>query len=387
MVEPLEGLKVAVLLERGMNEIEFHHNRLRLREAGAEVVVVGNHALDYAGEDHAHLRADVTVDQVDAADFDGVVIPGGLAPEKLRQNPRVVRFVRDLYDRGKICAGICHGQQVFISAGILKGRRAVAAWSMVDDLIYTGATHVAEARAVRDGTLVTARFPHDLPLFCRLVLEAFAETEERSLPPGYGGRLRGRRFGIVTDAATNATQFFYALYRIQEEGGIASLLGRKAGDTVRLGSPTWEWGEHGPTVTIDLALEDLGAVDSDDFPYEEALLAVRGAQLDGLIVPGGLATWMIRGHPGLKKLVQEMHAAGKPIAPIERGAKVLLSAGILTGQTVTSSAEVRDDLIAAGLCYRDEPIIRDGHLLFCRDTEDLPEWGRAWMKLWQHTSH
>jgi len=382
----LEGLKVAVLLESGVNEIEFHHNRLRLREAGAEVVVVGNAGLDYTGEDHVRLRADVTIGQVDAADFDGVVIPGGLAPEKLRQNPRVVRFVRDLYDRGKVCAAICHGQQVFISARMLKGRRAVAAWSMVDDLIHTGAEHVAEARAVRDGMLVTARFPYDLPQFCRLVLEAFADTEGRPLPPGYGERLRGRRFGIVADAAANGTQIFYALYRIEEEGGAALLLGRKAGACVRLGSPTWEWGERGPTVTVDLALEDLGAVDSHDFPYEEALRAVRASQLDGLIVPGGLATWMIRGHPGLRKLIREMDSAGKPIAAIGRGPKVLLSAGILASQTVTCGAEMRDDLVAAGLCYRDEPVVRDGHLLFCRGTKDLPGWGRAWIKMFENPS-
>jgi len=375
-----------VLLERGVNETEFHHNRLRLREAGAEVVVVGNTRLDYTGEEHGDLRADVTIDQVDAADFDGVVIPGGLAPEKLRQNPRVLRFVRDLYDRGKVCAAICHGQQVFISAGMLKGRRAVAAWSMVDDLIYTGAEHIADARAVRDGTLVTARFPHDLPQFCQRTLEAFAETEERPLPPGYGERLRGQRFGIVADAATNGTQLFYALYRIEEEGGTALLLGRKAGDVVRLGSPTWEWGERGSTVTIDRALEDMGAVDSHDFPYEEALRAVRASQLDGLIIPGGLATWMLRGHPGLQKLIQEMDAAGKPIAAIERGPKMLLSAGILAGRTVTCSAEMRDDLIAAGVLYRDESVVRDGHLLSCQGTEDMPAWGRAWIKMWDGSS-
>jgi protease I len=379
----LEGLKVAVLLERGVNETEFNCSRLRLREAGADVVVVGNARLDYTGETHAHLRADATIDQVDAADFDGVVIPGGLAPEKLRQNPRVVQFVRDLYDRGQVCAAICHGQQVFISAGMLRGRRAVAAWSMVDDLIYTGAQHVPEARAVRDETLVTARFPHDLPQFCRLVLEAFAQVEGRPLPPRFGERLRARRCGIVAEPATDATQLFYTRYRIEEEGGAAPVLSRRSGDVVPLGTPTWEWGEHGVTVTVDQALEDLGAVDSHDFPYEEALRAVGAAQLDGLIVPGGLGTWMIRGHPGLKKLIRQMHASGKPISAIGRGPKVLLSAGILADQNVTCSAETRDDLIAAGLDYLDEPVVRHGPLLFCRGTEDLPHWGRAWMEMWE----
>jgi protease I len=110
---------------------------------------------------------------------------------------------------------------------------------------------------------------------------------------------------------------------------------------------------------------------------------VEAAQFDGLIIPGGLGTWLIRGHRGLQKLVREMDVAHKPIAAIERGPKVLLSAGILTGRTVTCSGEMRDDLIAAGLSYCDEPIVRDEYLLFCQGTEALPEWGRAWIEMWE----
>jgi protease I len=383
MSNQLEGLRVAVLLERGVNETEFHYSRLRVREAGAEVVVVGNKQLEYLGENHGRTQADLTIDQADAAEFDGVVIPGGLAPEKLRQNRTVVSFVRELYDRGKVCAAICHGQQVLISAGLLEGRKAVAAWSMVDDLIYAGATHDPEARGVRDGRLVTGRFPFDLPVFCRLVLEAFAAVENRPVPDGYGERLRDKTIGIVVDDATNDMQTFYPQYRIQEERGTALLLGRQERATVRLGNPTWEWADYGGhTATVDRSLEDAGAVTSHDFPYEEKLQAVRASQLDGLIVPGGLGTWMVRGHPGLKKLIQEMDAAKKPIAAIERGPKILLSVGILSGRTVTCCAEMRDDLIAAGLDYQDEPIIRDGNLLTCQGTEDLPTWGRVWMEYW-----
>jgi protease I len=255
---------------------------------------------------------------------------------------------------------------------------------MVDDLIYTGAEHIAEARAVRDGTLVTARFPHDLPKFCPLVLEAFAEVENRPLPDGYGERLQGKAFGIVVDDATSDMQVFYPQYRLEEDGGTALLLGRKEGSTVRLSNPSWEWADYGGhTARVDRALEDAGAVDSHDFPYEETLRAVRSSELDGLIVPGGLGTWMVRGHPGLKKLIQEMNAAKKPITAIERGPKILLSAGILAGRTVTCSPEMRDDLLAAEIDYRDEPVIRDGNLLYCQGTEDLPEWGRAWITMWE----
>ena len=91
---------------------------------------------------------------------------------------------------------------------------------------------------------------------------------------------------------------------------------------------------------------------------------------------------MVRGHPGLKKLIQELDAAKKPIAAIERGPKILLSAGILSDRTVTCSAEMRDDLVAAGIDVRDEPIVQDGNLLTCQGTEDLPAWGRVWMEDW-----
>ena len=108
---------------------------------------------------------------------------------------------------------------VLISAGLLEGRKAVAAWSMVDDLIYAGATHDPEARGIRDGRLATGRFPFDLPVFCSLVLEAFAAVENRPVPDGYGERLRGKTIGIVVDEATNGMQTFYPQYRIQEEMG------------------------------------------------------------------------------------------------------------------------------------------------------------------------
>ena len=373
MAEEMEGMRIAILLERGINEIEFHYSRLRMREAGADVVVIGNRDLEYTGEAHGRITADTTIDQVSEAGFDGVVIPGGLAPEKLRQNPKVVSFVRNLWDDGNVCAAICHGQQVLISAGILKNRKAVAAWSMVDDLIYTGAKHVPEARAIRDGRLVTARFPGDLPEFFILVLETFAEAANRPLRAGGGAVFRGKNFGIVVDEATSDIQAVYPQYRIREEGGTSLFIGRREGDTVRLGNPTWEWGDTGGhTVSVDKALVDPGAVDSDDAPYEQALQAIHASRLDGLIVPGGLGTWMVRGHAGLKKLIRDMNDARKPIVSIERGPKILLSAGILGDRTVTCGAEMRDDLVAAGIRYRDEPIVRDGNLLSCRGTDDLP---------------
>ena len=379
----LEGLRVAVLLERGADEIGFHHCRLRMREAGAEVVV-GNQQLEYAGENHGWARADGTINRVDAGNLNGVLIPGGLAPEKVRQNPQVIAFVRQLYQRSKVCTAICHGQQVLISAGLLRGRTAVAAWSRIDDLVHTGVVHDRGACAVRDDTLVTALFPVDLPKFCPLLLEAFSDVEGRPLPGGTGHRLRAKAIVIVVDDATSDMQVFCSRYRIQEKGGTALLLGCQKGMTVRLGNPPWEWADHGGhTALVDRALPDTGAADSHDFSYEEELRAVRASPLDGLVVPGGLGTWMVRGHPGLKRLIQELAAVKKPIAAMERGPKILLSAGGPPGRSLICSPEMRDDLVAAGIDYRDQRLVRDGNPLTCQGTEDLPLWGRAWMELWK----
>ena len=378
---PLRGLRVGVFLEDGVNEVECHYNRLRLKEGGAEVVVIGNNKLDYTGELFESLSADTKIDDVNSIDFDGVIIPGGLAPEKLRLNPKVVNFVRDIYDRGKVCAAICHGQQVFISAGMLKGKRAVAAWSMVDDLVYSGAKHVSDARAVRDGNIVTGRFIHDLPEFYSLVLKAFSEIEHCDLPEKYGSRLDGKKFGILADDAAYDMHIFYTRGRIQEESGEVIIMGRKEGTVVHLGNDTWEWGDHGYTIKVDRSLLNKGAVDSHDFPYEDELRAIKPSEIDGLIIPGGLATWMVRGHPGLKDLIKEMDSSGKHITTIGRGPKILLSAGILGGRVVTCHPKMRDDLVAAGIKCMDEPVVVDKNILSCRCTEDLPEWGKTFMEV------
>jgi len=368
----LSGLRIAVLLEQGTNPLEYHYCRLRLVEAGAEVTVVGNERLVYDLEDHSTARADAVISDVRSVSFDGVVIPGGLGPEKLRRNPAIVGLVRDCHERGRVCAGICHGQQVMISAGFMSGRRATSAWSMLDDLRAVGAKCDPVERAVRDENVITAIFPTDLPSFWQFVLQAFAEIEHRELPPGYPDRLRGKRLAIVIDGASDSVQTSYLSYRVEEEGGHAVLVGRKAGDTLSLAAPPWEWGEHGVRMTTSAALPNLRVVGSCDDEAEVNSHAVAADELDGILLPGGLGTWMIRGHPGLHQLVREMLAAGKPVGAIGRGPKILLSAGVLEERTVTSAPQMRDDLCYAGINVDDAPLVRDGNLLTARDTEQLP---------------
>jgi putative intracellular protease/amidase len=317
----------------------------------------------------------VTIDQVIGHPFDAVVIPGGLGPEKLRQHPAVIDLVKACHRQGRLCAAICHGQLVLISAGLMRGVRATAAWSMMDDLRMAGAIVPEGVRAVRDGQIVTAIFPRDLPEFFRLILAALVDLAGRKLPAGYPDRLAGQTWGIVIDDASDATQVDYLRLRVQEEGGTALLLGRRVGQEIKLSSPAWEWGDLGWRTRVERALPNTGAISSCDTEAELNSQAITAEQLAGLLLPGGLATWMIRGHAGLKQLIQAMNAAGKPIGAIERGPKLLFMTGVLDGRTITCAPQMRDDIIQAVIPveYRDAPVVQAGNLLTGRGTEDLPQ--------------
>ena len=171
----LEGKRVAVLAENSYQELELWYPLLRLREAGAEALVVGTGSADtYTSKLGYPVQVDVEADQVSAADLDAVVVPGGYAPDLMRRYPAMVDLVREAFEQGKIVAAICHAGWMLVSAGVLPGRKATCFFSIKDDMINAGATYV-DAEVVRDGNLITSRVPSDLPAFCRAIVAALSE--------------------------------------------------------------------------------------------------------------------------------------------------------------------------------------------------------------------
>ena len=168
----LKGKKVAILVEDMFNVFEFWYPYYRLQEAGAEVVVVGSGAAErFEGKPCTEVKADVSADQVSAADFDGVVIPGGYAPDRMRRFWPMVKLFRELDAAGKVVAAICHAGWMLASAEILQGRTATSFFAIKDDLVHAGANWV-DQEVVVDGKLITSRTPDDLPAFMRAVIEA-----------------------------------------------------------------------------------------------------------------------------------------------------------------------------------------------------------------------
>ena len=168
---PLIGKRILVLVGDIYEDLELWYPRLRLIEAGAEVVVAGPEAgFVYQGKNGYPCRSDVAIESCKAGDFDGLVVPGGFMPDKLRRDPSVLGLVRDFTDQGKLVAAICHGGWIPISAGVYKGVRVTGSLGIKDDLINAGAIW-EDSPVVVDRNFVSSRKPDDLPDFLIGILE------------------------------------------------------------------------------------------------------------------------------------------------------------------------------------------------------------------------
>ncbi len=170
----LLGKKVVILVERDYQDLEVWYPLLRLKEEGAEVVLVGSgSSRHYTGKYGYPIEANAEAGQVKAEEFDAVIIPGGWAPDYLRRYPAVVALVKKAFEKGKVIASICHGGSLLVSAGIVKGKRLTSFMAIKDDLVAAGA-HFVDEEVVRDGNLITSRKPEDLPAFCREIIAALS---------------------------------------------------------------------------------------------------------------------------------------------------------------------------------------------------------------------
>ena len=168
----LTGKRVAILAENNYQDLELWYPLLRLREAGAEVTVIGTGSAEaYTSKYGYPVTVDAAADEVEAAGFDAIIVPGGYAPDLLRRYEAVLKLVREAHQQGKVIAAICHAGWVLISAGILKGRKVTCVSAIKDDVINAGATYI-DQEVVQDGNIITSRVPTDLPAFCRTIIAA-----------------------------------------------------------------------------------------------------------------------------------------------------------------------------------------------------------------------
>lgn len=170
--------KVAVLVEDNYQVLEVWYPYLRLREDGIETLLVGTgRKKEYKSKEGYPAVEQLPIEKARVADFSGVVIPGGYAPDILRRYKEVNNFVREMYKKNKLVAAICHGGWVLVSAGIVKGKKVTGFYAIKDDLVNAGGKFI-DKEVVVDGNLITSRKPFDLPAFCREILRKIKKSEE-----------------------------------------------------------------------------------------------------------------------------------------------------------------------------------------------------------------
>ncbi len=171
----LKGKRVAILAENLYQEMELWVPYYRLKEEGAEVHVVGSGgAKGYTSKHGYPVSVDVQAEQVNAVEYDAVVIPGGFAPDLMRRSPAMVKLVRDAFRRGQGRGG---DLPCGLDAGVGRHSQGQARDELLLDqgrLVNAGATWV-DQEVVVDGNLITSRKPDDLPAFCREIVKALAK--------------------------------------------------------------------------------------------------------------------------------------------------------------------------------------------------------------------
>ena len=174
--QPLAGKRILIFTGDIYEDLELWYPKLRLIEAGAEVVVAGPEAgQTYAGKNGYPCVSDAAISKISSNDFDGVLCPGGFMPDKLRRDPRVLELIREFADAGKLVAAICYGGWIPISAKVYRDVRVTGSPGIKDDLINAGAAW-EDAPVVVDRHFVSSRKPDDLPDFCRGMIEVLVQN-------------------------------------------------------------------------------------------------------------------------------------------------------------------------------------------------------------------
>jgi len=172
-----KNCKVLCLVHKEFEDLELWYPVLRLKEEGVEVRLAGEApGAAYTGKYGVPAVSDLGFGQVDCDEYDGLLVPGGWAPDKLRRYPEVIRLVRKMNESQKPIGQICHAGWVLISADILRGKRVTSTPGIRDDMVNAGGLWSDEPVVV-DGNIVSSRKPQDLPYYMKAYIELLEKLQ------------------------------------------------------------------------------------------------------------------------------------------------------------------------------------------------------------------
>jgi protease I len=195
MAGKLDGKKIAFLFADGVEQVELEEPLKAVKEEGAEAELISLESGEVQAFNHLDhgdkVKVDKAVSDADASDYDGLVVPGGVAnPDFLRGDEDAMSFVKAFFEAGKPAGVICHGPWVLVEAGVVDGMKVTSWPSLKTDIRNAGGNWVDEEVVVDKG-LVTSRNPDDLPAFCSKIVEEFCEGKHEQLAEATSGSSAG----------------------------------------------------------------------------------------------------------------------------------------------------------------------------------------------------
>lgn len=168
-------MKVLIISADHFEDSELLFPFYRLKEEGLEVDIASIARGKIHGKHGYEVAVDRALQDIDPNEYDALILPGGKAPAILRNEQAAIEIAKDFFRRNKLIAAICHGPQILITAGVLKGRHATCYHSVAEELQEAGALY-EDKEVVVDGNLVTSRQPSDLPAFMREIIRLLGKT-------------------------------------------------------------------------------------------------------------------------------------------------------------------------------------------------------------------
>ncbi len=346
----IEGKKIAILIDNQYQVGEAYYTPLRFQEAGAEVKIVSHDvplAHRYRPTFVHYTKTDMTPKEALGTKWDGVVVIGGFAPLTMREDPDIIKLIKDVDSRGGMVSAICHGVCVLVTADILRGKTITGNIPRSIEFTNAGANYKEVAPQV-DRNMITAIGPQDNGPYLDAMVHWFSGGEKAALEHQYDQYLKGKRVAIVIDNRYEYSQVEYPVNRLRHNGATVVIVANKEG----------QYGEYrnvfGPT-KADMTAQDAAS-----------------QQFDAVIIIGHYAADTFRSHADIRQFVTHQMRRNTLIASINWGHTVFIQADIAKGYSFATTWGMQNDITNAGGKAVLAPAHRDRNLITCASDEDLP---------------